>query len=121
MLFRSKASHEEGIDNTDLKSSPDFMFQGRNSPSFPPSGADFVPDNDEKKWAFKCCASLVDIKTEKSRLELSENFMNHLVQLAVYARSVSILYHHRCRILMSLLLANVLSNNKTDFSFTLSF
>ena len=85
-----KASHEEGIDNTDLKSSPDFMFQGRNSPSFPPSGADFVPDNDEKKWAFKCCASLVDIKTEKSRLELSENFMNHLVQLAVYARSVSI-------------------------------
>jgi hypothetical protein len=86
-----KASHEEGIDNTELKSSPDFMFQGRNSAAFPPSDAGFVPDDDEKKWAFKTCASLVDIKTEKSRLESSENFMDHLVQLAVYARSVSIL------------------------------
>ena len=86
-----KASHEEGIDNIELKSSPDFMFQGRNSAAFPPSDADFVPEDDEKKWAFKSCASLVDIKTEKSRLESSENFMDHLVQLAVYARSVSIL------------------------------
>jgi hypothetical protein len=67
------------------------MFQGRNSSAFPPSDADFVPDDDEKKWAFKSCASLVDIKTEKSRLESSENFMDHLVQLAVYARSVLIL------------------------------
>ena len=32
-----EASHEEGIDNTELKSSKDFMFQSRNSAAFPPS------------------------------------------------------------------------------------
>lgn len=47
-----KAFHEEGIDNAELKSLPDSMFQGRNPVAFLLSDANFVPDDYEKKWAF---------------------------------------------------------------------
>ncbi|EDR15368.1 uncharacterized protein LACBIDRAFT_321149 [Laccaria bicolor S238N-H82] len=88
-LCHPSISYIEGIDNTKLKSSPDFMVQGHKLSAFPPmestNTGDYIPGGDKKKkFPYKSCTALVDIKTEKDALE--SNFMNHLVQLTVYTR-----------------------------------